>query len=622
MKVDVRALLRRADILLIVPPFAWQDRPALGVHLLQALARRAGYEAQVLYSNFLFSAFFDEGTHNTIAQMQYGMYLGERLFARLVFGGPPLGQDGGDGILPILDALTASCERMGVHSTFTLPAILGIEAQLPAFLASFIPAIVERAYPIVGCTSSFEQTLASVSMLRALKAQRPQTTTILGGANCEGEMAHGIRAIAPEIDHIFSGESDSSFVAFLRGEARAPIIAGMPCSDLDALPTPDYSDYFEQLRATLPHSSLVRRAAVHLSYETSRGCWWGERSHCTFCGLNGQGMASREKSPARVLADLKQLSQAHGVMRFVMTDNIMPHGYFRSLLPTLAAELPGLRILYEEKANLKLAQVRALVEAGVVEIQPGIEALSTSLLRLMGKGTTAAQNIALLRYGKACGLLLQWNLLHGFPNEELAAYAETLALMPLLHHLQPPVSPCPVVFDRFSPYHEHPERYGITALRPFAFYRGVYPTHVPLHQLAYHFEGDCACVTRENPDIVKRLGSEVVAWRKRYFGSDPAQLRVEATAEGYRLIDTRGLPENPTEQRIDAAQAMQALVSQSGPARGEAAAWALAHRVCVGRDGKRIALAVAEPALLARFEQQYQATHKLTVLEPAESPWP
>ena len=284
-------------------------------------------------------------------------------------------------------------------------------------------------------------------------------------------------------------------------------------------------------------------------------------------------------------------------------------------------EPPGLRILYEEKANLKLAQVRALVEAGVVEIQPGIEALSTSLLRLMGKGTTAAQNIALLRYGKACGPL-QWNLLHGFPNEELAAYAETLALMPLLHHLQPPVSPCPVVFDRFSPYHEHPERYGITALRPFAFYRGVYPTHVPLHQLAYHFEGDCACVTRENPDIVKRLGSEVVAWRKRYFGSDPAQLRVEATAEGYRLIDTRGLPENPTEQRIDAAQAMQALVSQSGPARGSGSLGAGASGLRGTRWQADRTPAVAEPALLARFEQQYQATHKLTVLEPAESPWP
>src|SRR5437588_293003 len=83
------------------------------------------------------------------------------------------------------------------------------------------------------------------------------------------------------------------------------------------------------------------------------------------------------------------------------TDYIMPHEYFTTFLPRLQEAVPGIKVMYEEKAKLKLEQVRSLVAAWVIEIQPGIEAISTGLLKLMGKGTTAGQNINLLRYAKA-----------------------------------------------------------------------------------------------------------------------------------------------------------------------------------------------------------------------------
>ena len=38
-----------------------------------------------------------------------------------------------------------------------------------------------------------------------------------------------------------------------------------------------------------------------LLIETSRGCWWGERNHCTFCGLNGSSMSFDEMAPGRAL---------------------------------------------------------------------------------------------------------------------------------------------------------------------------------------------------------------------------------------------------------------------------------------------------------------------------------
>ncbi|MGN6107546.1 MAG: RiPP maturation radical SAM C-methyltransferase [Kofleriaceae bacterium] len=606
-RCDVGPRLRQADLLLIVPPFAWQDRPALGVHLIQAIAREVGLEAQVLYTNILFSAWFGEEVHAALARLQYGLFLGERLFARAAFDVPPLGLDAGAGLVSKLDAAEDLAQRTGIRIGFDLETIRGIEAQIPAWLDSFMPSVAGAGYRVVGATSSFEQTAASIAMLRAIKAADPKAVTIMGGANCEGEMAEGICSLGDAVDVVFSGESEQTFRDRIHDLVRGilppeRIVRGQPWTDMDALPTPDYYDYYDQMRAWVPGSKLLSDQLVYLAYETSRGCWWGEKSHCTFCGLNGQGMASREKSPERVLDELERLLAVHPTRKVAMTDNIMPRAYFRTLLPRLAERVPDATIMYEQKANLSLADVRDLVEAGVREIQPGIEALSTGLLKLMRKGTTAAQNIALLRFARATGLRLHWNLLVGFPNDEVSFYEETLELLPLLQHLQPPHPPCPVVFDRFSPYFDHPEQFGIRELRPFWFYRDVFPETADIERLAYHFEGTFHSASLEHPDILRRIGEVVHAWRQRFY-SRPPELRVLSDRGAYLLVDSRGLPGLPAEQTLDRAQAAAALVTT--PLRGPASAaqaWALQHRVAIERNQRCVALAIAEPALIAELE--------------------
>src|SRR3954465_271775 len=39
--------------------------------------------------------------------------------------------------------------------------------------------------------------------------------------------------------------------------------------------------------------------------ETARGCWWGAKNHCTFCGLNGETMGFRAKSADRVMTEIE-----------------------------------------------------------------------------------------------------------------------------------------------------------------------------------------------------------------------------------------------------------------------------------------------------------------------------
>lgn len=600
--------LRPAAAIVVVPPFALQDRPVLGVHLLQAAARQSGYDVQILYANILFAAHFGAETHDTLTRFQYGLYLGERLFCRAAFGGQALGRDGGQ-------ALVDSLISLGMHSTVNIDSLRGIESEIPAWLDGFIPAVVAGAFPVAGCSTSFEQNCASLAILGKVKREHPCTLAILGGANCDGEMAKGICSLSDDIDYVFSGDSERTFAGFLDAVARgtrpaARIIRGEPCMDMDLLPTPDFSDYYEQMRILT--SKNQNRSRMYLNYETSRGCWWGEKKGCTFCGLNSHGKRMRSKTPDRVIEELSNLLARHPTNLVSLTDNIMPRSYFRDLLPRLVDELPEARFCCEQKANLSLSEVELLVGAGVIEIQPGIEALSTGLLRLMNKGTDAARNIALLRYARATGLILRWNLLYGFPGDALLHYTETLELLPLLVHLYPPFMPARMIIARFSPYFDHPERYGIRDIKPCGFYDGVFPEDTDLARLAYHFEGRFATDLQQYSDMVASIRAAVNDWKSRFHSASPPELRVIRDGSSFLMIDSRGLIGIPAEQKISKEQAAMALVTRPvGEQDGTDYQWAIDNLVVVERDHQYIALAVAEPFLIHAFEanQEHGSGH-------------
>src|SRR3712207_5823960 len=129
--------------------------------------------------------------------------------------------------------------------------------------------------------------------------------------------------------------------------------------DLDSLPYPDYDDYFAQFGA----STLPTVETPTLAIETSRGCWWGQKHHCTFCGLNGQGMQYRSKSSQRALDELDSLTGRYGVRKVYAVDNILDLKYFDTVLVELAGRPRPPRLFYETKANLTKDQLRLLARA-------------------------------------------------------------------------------------------------------------------------------------------------------------------------------------------------------------------------------------------------------------------
>ena len=97
--IDIAALVEPCDLLLVVPPFSPLDRAGLGVHVLQACARKAGFKVSVLYANLLFARHIGERTYRSILMVPHSWLLGERLFARLAYDTPPLGHDRGGNVM-------------------------------------------------------------------------------------------------------------------------------------------------------------------------------------------------------------------------------------------------------------------------------------------------------------------------------------------------------------------------------------------------------------------------------------------------------------------------------------------------------------------------------------------
>jgi ribosomal peptide maturation radical SAM protein 1 len=589
------------DAVIIVPPFADIYRPSLGVHLLQAVAERAGLRVRVFYANLLFANLGGEDLYNAICIGSYALLWGERIFARAAFGLPPLGYQ----TEKMPEQIAKRRQSKKVEATFEHFAALECEAG--PFCSALGDRFSSLRFRVAGATTTFHQTAAAVALLAQVKRAKPEAITAIGGANCEGEMARGIASLNAPIDYIFSGECESVFPDFLRravaGQALPAdrIVRGEPCVDMDSLPEPCFEEYFAQLDNALP--AWRGNHEITLPYETSRGCWWGARQHCTFCGLNGETMAFRQKSPDRAIAGAKRLLSRYPSPHLGMIDNILPHSYFRTVLPRLAEELPPARIFYEVKSNLSLEQVQVLRRAGVNRVQPGIEALSSSLLRRMKKGVLARQNLALLRYARAAGLFLNWNLLCEFPGDHREDYDQTLALLPLIHHLIPPSGVSPVSIDRFSPYFRDAAAYGITHLEPLPIYARAFPPHADLRSLAYHFKGEYACAQSSHPELHDLLDRAVRQWHDEWkVGAPPPALNLACGDDGYyTLMDTRGLEGTDLFQFLNEEEARAVLIG--GPLdRQPLAAWAMERKLAVALDGWCVPLAVTDVETWRRLE--------------------
>jgi ribosomal peptide maturation radical SAM protein 1 len=538
--------MRDMKVLLISMPYGALERQALGLSLLKARLTECGIEADVRYLNFAFAEFIGADDYRWVNyELPYTAFAGDWSFVEALYGAQPGARE-----RYVSDVLQGTWRI----SADDVRRLLRISALTEPFLQHCLAAVRWHDFGLVGFTSTFEQNIASLALAKRLKRECPHLETVFGGANWEGAMGLELHRRFPFVDYVCSGEAEVSLPSLARAVQRSggavgslkkipglvfrqngvSVSTGPPVllEHMDELPFPDYDGYFRDLSQSTVESSLVPT----LLFETSRGCWWGAKSHCTFCGLNGGSMGFRSKTPNRAMKELRFLVDRWRVEMVEAVDNILDMKYFNTLLPALAREALPIQLFYEVKANLSRHHLELLLAAGINRIQPGIESMSDHVLQLMAKGSTALGNIQLLKWCREYNITADWNLLYGFPGETQQDYDQILQLFQAMRFLPAPNACGPVRMDRFSPYFESPQHYGIANVRPMPVYRYLYPFSVEsLRQIAYYFDYDYAPAV-DPRGVAAAVIRYVEDWQRR---PETGRLMALRRSDSLVLLDTR-----------------------------------------------------------------------------------
>lgn len=541
------------DVCFILMPYGAIERPSIANGLLKASLNKKNIKSKVVYGNIRFAEEIGLNWYESIDYRLPSDLLGEWTFSKAAF---PNFNPNHEDYFKLVN-LDKSQEKI----------LWKIRESATKFINNLAQEVVNMQPKIVSCSSTFQQHCSSLALLRRIRELNPHIITMMGGANCESVMGLATHREFPWVDYVLSGEGDNIFpllcqliltdginldskalpYGVLASSHRNKVQSELQhpratVDNLESIPTPDYDDYFEALNK----SALNLIVYPGLLVETSRGCWWGQKSHCTFCGLNGNEMTYRSKSVNRVVEEFFELSRRYKIYKFAVVDNILSMQHLEELLPILAQQSEKYKLFYETKSNLTRKQVQTLAEAGVIWIQPGIEALDDSVLKLMKKGTNTAINVQLLKWCREYGIRVAWNMLCRLPRELDQWYLEMAQWLPLIIHLQAPSGLSKVQYHRFSPYFEHSDDFGLK-LNPFQSYNYIYPLSLKaIEDIAYYFEAtielnidNLSLLEMEKRPGLAKIQKCIVQWIQAFQSASPPLLLMSNQEEELRILDTR-----------------------------------------------------------------------------------
>jgi ribosomal peptide maturation radical SAM protein 1 len=540
---------REWPTILVTMPFMDATRPSIQLGLLKEIATAHGFPVRTLHANLDLAARLGPGLYGLLSE-QRGALVGDWLFSVEAFG--PAAPDHDAEFLRRCDGELAC---FGGSPDDARERLLRVrDRDIPAYLDALVAAWPWEESRVVAFSCTFQQNTASFALARRLKGRDPGIVTVFGGANFDGPMGLELVRAVDCIDVAVLGEGDLAFPGVLGALAAGTDVGAVPgvavrddagvraasppppLRTLDDLPVPDYGEYFERAE-DLGLQPRTAHRSVFLPFEAARGCWWGAKHHCTFCGLNGTTLEFRAKSPGRVLAELALQARRYRSFAFEAVDNILDPAYLRELFPAIVASRADYTLFYEVKANLTRQQLGLLARAGVTRIQPGVESLSSHVLALMRKGVRAAQNVNLLRWAHHYDVAVEWNLLWGFPGETELDYAEQAAVVPHLVHLPPPSGAGRIWMERFSPLFTEPDTSGVRSRTPERSYRYIYPAGVDLEKVAYFFDYELADPLPDG--AYTALSAAVAQWSAAWTSGTPPVLTYWSAPGFVQLYDAR-----------------------------------------------------------------------------------
>jgi ribosomal peptide maturation radical SAM protein 1 len=510
-------------IVLVSTPWPLFNRPSVQLGSLKAFVRQNTPEIQVDAKHFYLSIAEEIG-YDLYGNISERTWLAETPYAALLYP-----------------------NRMSVIERFWKKRSSGVPiakeydlSELCGRLARISSRVVDSEdwdrYILAGFSICFGQLTSSLFFIREIKKSVPTLRIVVGGSACAGDLGVSLLDSFPEIDFVIQGEGELPLVNLINnlmgtqedsGRVSIPglvsrykfpkgqTISQVP--NLDQLPTPEYEDYFRQLQDLEPEKRFLPRVPM----EISRGCWWRKSlgskgpSGCAFCNLNLQWQGYRAKSHKKVIAELDSLTNEHQILSVSFMDNLLPFKGLKALFDGIVRLKKDFRLFAEIRATTPRNVLAAMGEAGVREVQVGVESLSTSLLQKLNKGTTAMDNMEIMKNCETPGLPnLTGNLILNFPSSDEQDVAETISNLEFALPFRP-VRGIPFWLGYGSPVWQMPDVYGIKKLANHPYYGYLFPQEI-LGGLRFIIQGYQGGV-RGQKRLWRPVKEKMEEWRRNYF---------------------------------------------------------------------------------------------------------
>jgi len=537
-------------VALVSMPSLSARHPSFQLALLKPILEQAGIPAQQ-FSFFMYMG-HQVGWRmaETIAQV-WPCLVGEWIWSKAAFGEQASNKD--EEYFATYDHLfEAVCQAAGC----TLDDIRRLRDQAaPQFIDFCLDSVDWNRFGLVGFTVVFQQLIGSLALARALKQRYPNLPVIMGGASLEDDIAGEIMKGCPQIDFVHCGDAEISFPQMVERLYSGQNMEGLKgimwrdsgggihyagrapnFMDMDRTPLPDFDEYFYARQASgYEHSDHVEELLV--PFEAARGCWWGEKNHCTFCGLNRSGMEFRAKDPDNVLDQLEALARRYGQFYFNAIDNIMAPEYLEKLFGKLAAANSDICIHYEIRPNLSRKQLAKLRRSGLFSVQPGVESFSTNILKIMRKHSTGMRNIELIKWCTYYGINALYNILCRFPGETEYDYRTQSEVAASIVHFQPPYAIVKARADRGSPMYTEPDSQLVSGLVPAKCYQYIFPESFDLRRISYYFDHQMGNTVTDG--VYDELFGRVGAWQAMWKRPKRPYLKYRKSVATITILDGR-----------------------------------------------------------------------------------
>lgn len=324
-----------------------------------------------------------------------------------------------------------------------------------------------------------EQILQALSLAFLIKKKAPHIHITAGGSYIryleDDQITHLLKLNV--IDSIVTSRGDKllpRIIKALQNKESVKLISGLVCKEKVEESYLPYKrstkeEIYEPRWNIIPDYSGLRSLCKDnraLGVLVSEGCPWGKCTYCNYTGIRGYLRRPLFKPPDLLVEEMTWLQKEHSINQFNLISDSIPPEYAHSLSDLILSQ--GLNvemsIWARGERGFSLELCEKMKQAGFHYVTLGVESLCQRTLKRMKKGTSIKSNLETMRNMVSAGLLVQVNIIIGFPGETMEEARETFEILQQEMNREPVyrVVVFPFSVQRKSKIHCSPSRFGIT----------------------------------------------------------------------------------------------------------------------------------------------------------------